>query len=67
MHGARKAESVQGQSVVWVVGGQFPVGQDGLLYYTASIPNLGPTLPSLQWVLGTPFSGVKRPEYEDDC
>jgi hypothetical protein len=41
-------------------------GQGILLFATASRPTLGPTHPSIQWVLGALSPGVKRPGREAD-
>jgi hypothetical protein len=66
LHGAGKAQSVQRRAMIWVVGDQFPAGQDIFLYSTASLTFLGPTQPPIQWVLGALPSGVKRPVYKVD-
>jgi hypothetical protein len=41
-------------------------GKIFLLYSTESKPALGPTQPSIQWVLGVFSPGVKHPESEAD-
>jgi hypothetical protein len=34
------------------------------LYFTASRPDLEPTQPAIQWILGALSSGIKRPRHE---
>jgi hypothetical protein len=62
-------DSSAGIRVVCGVGGQGSItgrGKEIFLYTTASRPALGPTLLSIQWVLGIIFPGVKRPGREAD-
>jgi hypothetical protein len=45
---------------------RFAAGARNFLFTTASRTDLGPTQPPIQWVLGAPSLGVKRPGREAD-
>jgi len=51
----------------WMIGVRFPGwGLGTFLFDMTSRPVLGPTQPSIQWVLGVLSLGLKRPEREAD-
>jgi hypothetical protein len=58
---------VQRWATGWMIGGSSPGrGQGIFLFTTESRPALGPTQPSIQWVLGALSLKVKRPGREAD-